>query len=118
MKLTLGQIEELSQILTGLPVKSAGCMKVAKNIVKLQDHVKVLQDTKDRLIKLHGENGEAISPNSKNWLAFWGDYNKVLREEVEVEGLTILEEKEINTEKDIAPSHLAVLIYHKLLTPE
>lgn len=118
MKLTFGQIEELAQILGGLPVKSSGCMKVAKNLVKLQDHVKVLQDTKDRLIKTHGEGGEAISPSSKNWGAFWSDYNKVLREETEVEGLAVIEEKEINTEKDVTPSHLAVLIYHKLLTPE
>lgn len=118
MKITRAQVDELVNVYNSLPVKGTAALKVAKNLLKLEGQAKYLKEAKDKLINIHSDGSGNILQTDPTWKAFWADYTQLLAEEVDVEELNIIDQKELNLEKDVSPGVLYVLLHFNLLTTE
>ena len=100
MKLTYQTIDDLNTTFNNLPVKGKTILTVAENIMRLESHIKTALSVKDKLIKEYADGEKQISNTHKNWEAFAADYEEILKQEVEVEGLQKINKTNINFDKE------------------
>ena len=93
MKLKGTRVIELAQalrVILATPISGPTAYRLKRLSRKVYPDADLLQDTRNELIKKHGqadaEGNISVPPGTAAWSAFMGDYIPILNEEIELDG--------------------------------
>ncbi len=117
MKLTYNQLFSVQKSTQALPVKGTSVLVAANNIVRITNQLNVFDAAKNQTAKKYSENPQELNEGHEHWQNYVNDMNGVLAQEVEVEGLKVLKQDDIDSSrlKEDQKSDLVLLMFLGLL---